>query len=369
MLRSLFTLWATAIALVSAAPSGDWNPWGGPPKCNPKNMQIRKDFEKLPPEERKDFTDAIKCLMNQPSNLDQAQYPAAINRYFDWAVTHVSKTPIAHLDGYFLTWHRMYLHLFEQDLKYICGFKGALPYWNWPSTAGRLESSLIFNGDAYSMSGNGLYVDSGPLILAPTFQLPKGSGGGCVTTGPFADMITTLNPIPIQALLLGTGVPPGAYVRNDTCLTRDLNDFVATTYTNWTEFDAAIATPDQSSFATALNGVLGGSSLGLHSGAHFTMGSPASNIFVSAQDPIWYPLHTFLDLMYVQWQNAHPELAAQLYGTMTANNAPPSANVTLDSMEPDWGYFGGSVPVSDLISTTAGPFCYDYEFDRDSYAV
>lgn len=47
---------------------------------------------------------------------------------------------------------------------------------------------------------------------------------------------------------------------------------------------------------------------------------------------------------------------------MTANNVPPSANVTLDSVEPGWGYFEGeTLLVSDLISTTAGPFCYRYD--------
>ncbi|KPI43615.1 uncharacterized protein AB675_6947 [Cyphellophora attinorum] len=366
MLRGSFLALTALLSLTSAAPAkrqwGDWQP------CNNETIRIRKDFNNLCPEERKAFTDAINCIRSQPSNLDQAKYPAAINRYFDWATVHVNRTNVAHLSGYFLTWHRMFIHLFEEDLRNICGFEGTMPYWNWPATADDLANTPIFNGDAYSMSGDGAYIpDRPPTVLAPGFSLPTGLGGGCVTTGPFAGMNYTMQPIPIQGLILGSPLPPNAFANNGSCLTRDLNPYVAQRWDNWTAFNDAIAAPNQAAFSTALNGVFGGTDLGLHSGAHFIVGNPASNIYVSAQDPIWYPLHTFLDLMYVQWQKAHPEIYDELYGTMTANNAPPSANVTLDSMEPDWGYFGDSVPVKDLISTTAGPFCYDYEFQPGPY--
>lgn len=363
MLRIYLFICSMLLSFSSAAPAKRWQ-W---PQCTSENLQIRKDFNKLPPCERKAFTDAINCLRSQPSNLDQAQYPAAINRFFDWAVTHVNRTNVAHLDGFFLTWHRYFIHLFEQDLKNVCGFQGTMPYWNWPATADDLTGSPIFNGDEYSMSGNGEYINSGPIVLAPEFSIPHGLGGGCVTTGPFAGMTYTMQPIPIQGLILGLPLPPNAFEKNESCLTRDLNPYAAQTWCNWTAFNQAVAAPDQETFYPLLNGIFGGTQLGLHSGAHFTMGAPASNIYVSAQDPIWYPLHTFLDLMYVQWQKAHPSIAYQLYGTETANNAPPSPNVTLETMEPDWGYFSESLPVSELMSTTAGPFCYEYDFEPGPY--
>ena len=87
------------------------------------------------------------------------------------------------------------------------------------------------------------------------------------------------------------------------------------------------------------------------------------SIHVSAQDPIWYPLHTMIDHVYTSWQANYPDLAYQLDGsTGTALNTPPSDVVTLDTIEPDWGYFQeASIPVRDLMSTTAGPFCYQYD--------
>lgn len=47
---------------------------------------------------------------------------------------------------------------------------------------------------------------------------------------------------------------------------------------------------------------------------------------------------------------------------MTANNVPPSDEVTLDSVLPDWGYLETRpVTVRELLSTTEGPFCYQYD--------
>lgn len=374
-MRSAVVLLVCLCTSILAAPSHDWKPthdWKSshdwkPWKCTEKNKQIRKDFGKLLPEERKAYTDAINCMREQPSQLDQEIYSGAINRFFDYATIHVNRTQRAHLSGFFLTWHRMYLHLFEQDLKNLCGYEGTLPYWNWPATADNLQNSVVFNGDEYSMSGDGEFIDSGPIQLAPTFSIPHGTGGGCIKSGPFFGMTSTLNEIPITLLIFGGELPPTAFTKNETCLTRDLNSFIAQTTTNWTQFERAVNAPTQAAFELSLNGVLGGTQLGLHSGAHFSLGAPASSIFVSAQDPIWYPLHTFLDLMYTQWQKAHPEIYDQIYGTETANNVPPSPNVTLETMEPDWGYLYESLPVKDLISTTAGPFCYDYEFEPGPY--
>lgn len=359
MLQSIF-VWASLALSAIAVPTGQWQDNCA---CTPDKVQIRRDFEKLSLHERKAFTDAINCMRDQPSSLDQQKYSAAINRFFDYAVIHTERANVAHLSGFFLTWHRYFVHLFEKDLQEKCGWKGTMPYWNWPSTAGRLDSSPIFDGSAYSMSGNGKFIDQGPYQLGPTFSLPHGSGGGCIQGGPFEGMNSTMAVIPSNLLSTGAPLPPNTFVKNETCLTRDLNNPVSAMLLNQTAYDLAIASPNQAAFSAALNGVFGGGALGLHSGAHFSVGPPFSSIFVSPQDPIWYPAHTFLDVMYSEWQKAHPEIADQLFGTMTATNTPPSANVTLDDVIPDVGYFDMYPPtVRELISTTAGPFCYEYEF-------
>lgn len=336
---------------------GKWNY-----TCNDHNMKIRKDFSTMAPAERKAYTDAIKCLRSKPSQLDQTIYPAATDRYMDYAVTHVNRTKVVHLDAFFLTWHRYFLHLFENDLAHTCGYHGSFPYWNWPATADNLTGSAVFNGDEYSMSGDGEFTNNDPIVLAPGFALPHGSGGGCIKSGPFKGWTTTMADIPITVILAGLPLPPTAFQLNETCLTRDLNTFVAKTWTNYTDLTAALTAANPSDFNDQINGVLGGTSLGLHSGAHFTVGSPGSSLFVSPMDPIWWPLHTMLDHVYTSWQMRHPDQVNVVFGTLTAANQPPSANGTLDSVEPDWGYFDHSAhTIGELLSTTSGPFCYKYD--------
>jgi tyrosinase len=365
---SLLSLGSTAPAPSSSAQRRDWDDWshsggnwGDWGKCTPEKMRTRVDFASMPPEERKAFTDAMKCIMAQPSNLDTTQFPAAINRWFDYATVHVGRTNQVHISGFFLTWHRYFNFLMEQDLRHTCGYTGRWPYWNFAATAQNIEDNPVFDGSAYSMSGNGILNDTGPIVLGPNLVIPHGTGGGCVTTGPFANMITTLGFIEPLVIASGT-LPPNAYAYNASCLTRDLNQYVSSMFTNMEQVINATHAHSQEEFELSLNGIIGGSALGIHSGAHFSIGGIMNSVHVSAQDPIWYPLHTFIDVVYTSWQKNNPEIFDQMYGTETALNIPPSPNVTLDSVLPDWGYFSkDSYTVRDLISTTGGPFCYDYD--------
>ena len=68
-----------------------------------------------------------------------------------------------------------------------------------------------------------------------------------------------------------------------------------------------------------------------------------------------------MDKVYTDWQLANPDAANDVDGTETFANVPPSAVVTANTYQPDWGYFSPSVTVGDLLNTTAGPFCYKYE--------
>ena len=333
-------------------------------ECTPDTQAVRYDFDAMAPADRKAYTDAVNCMYNQPSQLDPAQYPGAINRYMHYATIHGNRTLNVHLDGFFLTWHRMFIWLWEQDLRKTCGYQGTQPYWNWPATVGDLHGSNIFNGDEYSMSSDGYPKDQCTLIhLSPDpkgLALPHGTGGGCIMSGPFTGWNRSMNSLDISILTSGGPLPPTAFDKNITCLTRDLNPLVAQAYINSTQVATALASPDMATFDFLVNGSPIKQVLGIHSSAHFTMGDPASNVFVSAQDPIWFPLHTMLDHVYVQWQTLHPDVALTFTGTQTAVNVPPSPNVTLQTYEPDWGYLHPSLMVGELVNTTAGPFCYRY---------
>ncbi|EXJ83502.1 hypothetical protein A1O1_07125 [Capronia coronata CBS 617.96] len=372
MLPSLLSVVAaTALvssSVVSAAPQGFRHArsadgsGGYGQACTLETIKTRVDFNSMAPADRKAYTDAIKCLMGKPSQLDSTQYPAAINRYMDYAVIHVNRTQYVHLDAFFLTWHRYFLWLYETDLQQSCGYTGAFPYWDFAATAADPHAFPIFDGSDYSMSGDGLYNNSGPIQLGASLTIPHGTGGGCVTTGPFANLIAPIKFIDAAQLATGT-LPADAFAYNEICLQRDLNAYVSQTYTNQAQLTAAAHADNATHLEFLLNGVIGSSSLGIHSGAHFSVGGQMNSIHVSAQDPVWYPLHTMIDKVYTSWQANYPERASQLDGsTGTALNTPPSDVVTLDTIEPDWGYFQLSpIQVRELISTTAGPFCYQYD--------
>lgn len=163
-------------------------------------------------------------------------------------------------------------------------------------------------------------------------------------------------------LISGQSLPNTTFNYNASCLIRDLNSYVAQTYTNYGLVTQAAHSSNASALESNLNGIIGGSTLGVHSAGHFTVGGLMDSIHVSVQDPVWWMLHANIDRIYTSWQQLNPAVASQLYGTETANNAPPSANVTLDTIEPDWGYFDSSkISVGDLVSTMSGPFCYTYD--------
>ena len=73
---------------------------------------------------------------------------------------------------------------YETALRTECDYKGYQPYWNWAKYAD-LTTSPIFNGDEWSLGGNGKAVSHRGTQLG-MINLPAGPGGGCVETGPLA---------------------------------------------------------------------------------------------------------------------------------------------------------------------------------------
>jgi tyrosinase len=104
-----------------------------------------------------------------------------------------------------------------------------------------LESYPVFDGSDTSLSGNGAVVpNEGNVVLGggglPNFDLPPGTGGGCVTSGPFVNMTVNLGPI---GLALTDGTTIGAIVTggdqfayNPRCLKRDLTTVINRRFAN-----------------------------------------------------------------------------------------------------------------------------------------
>jgi tyrosinase len=142
----------------------------------------------------------------------------------------MQQTETIHFTGNFLTWHRWFLYSYEQALRQECGYKGYAPYWDWLKWADAPEKSPIFNGDAYSLGGNGKYIPHNGTILLPPpgvpgdpIPLPAGYGSGCVETGPFIDFKVNLGPIALPASIPAAN--PFAY--NPRCMKRDVGPGLA----------------------------------------------------------------------------------------------------------------------------------------------
>ncbi len=75
-------------------------------------------------------------------------------------------------------------------------------YWDWPRYQDAPQDSPIFNGDPYSMGGNGVLIPGheGPILNPPPgtnaipVQFPPGVGGGYVVTGPLCQHDGQLGP-------------------------------------------------------------------------------------------------------------------------------------------------------------------------------
>ncbi|OGE52951.1 hypothetical protein PENARI_c009G07897 [Penicillium arizonense] len=73
----------------------------------------------------------------------------------------------------------------------------ASSYWDWGADADAMEKSPVFDGSDTSLSGNGASIPNQLDIKVPLGNytptvLPPGTGGGCVTSGPFASYIVNM---------------------------------------------------------------------------------------------------------------------------------------------------------------------------------
>ncbi|KAF1975455.1 Di-copper centre-containing protein [Bimuria novae-zelandiae CBS 107.79] len=340
--------------------------------CSLWNVSVRREWSALSKKERKAYTDAVLCLQSKPARTPSSLIPGAKSRFDDFVGTHINQTNNIHYTGTFLTWHRYFTWSYEQALRNECGYTGVQPYWDWAlSSLVGLENTSMLDGSDYSMSGNGENVEKvGDIQLGgspglPALILPTGTGGGCVTSGPFKNMKVNLGPAGL-ALPGGTTVANGDGLGyNPRCLKRDLTDVIIRKYSNATAIANTILKPkDVYDFQMTMQGVPGSGNIGIHGGGHYAMGGdPGRDVNTSPAEPLFYLHHAMIDRVWWIWQlldKSERTGAEGISGTGTFLNNPPSANTTLDTVI-DLGYAAGPpMTVRDLMSTTDGPFCYTY---------
>ncbi|KAG7071303.1 tyrosinase [Colletotrichum scovillei] len=313
--------------------------------CSLGNIKIRKEWGSLQRQEKLDYIKAVQCLQSKPALTPSDIVPGAKSRFDDFVATHINQTFTIHYTGTFLSWHRRFTWLYEEALREECGYKGTQPYWDWAKTAvNGVDSSPIFDGTETSMSGNGEFIpDQEDIILtnpdgSEAARLPTGTGGGCITSGPFKNM------------------------------SRDLTTAINRRYSNASAILHNILVPQNvGKFQVEMQGdpESGTMGMGIHGGGHFTLGGdPGRDFFVSPGDPAFYLHHAQIDRVWWMWQmlspNARQFADDAVMGTNTFLNSPPSANTTLDEVL-EYGYAAGPpIKIRDTMSTLAGPYCYIY---------
>jgi len=277
-------------------------------------------------------------------------------------------TPNVHGTANFLHWHRYYVWAYEFALRNECGYKGYQPYWNWGKYADP-TTSPIFNGDAHSMGGNGDYVKhvGQPLGMA-SVNVPAGKGGGCVTTGPFGNLTVNLGPKALSldpALKVPNNPRSDGYGYNPRCLRRDVNNYFTSQYLRPVDIANHLqSTSDIDTFQTSLQTDTT-KAFSLHTGGHYSIwGDPGGDFYVSPAEPTFWLHHGQVDRHWWIWQNQDPANRVQQYkgGTVMMVPSSPAGHITdvqiLSVVAP--GTFGGQVS-KNLVSATAGPFCYIYQ--------
>ncbi|KAL3425732.1 tyrosinase central domain containing protein [Phlyctema vagabunda] len=343
---------------------------GVEPTCTARNLVFRREYGSLSEAERLQYVNAVKCLQSLPPNTPASVAAGAKSRFDDFVVTHIQQTLTIHYSGNFLAWHRWFVHVYETALREECGYKGYQPYWDWPKYASAPQDSPIFNGDPYSLGGNGEFVPhNGSVIVPPegvtggNIQLAPGVGGGFVTTGPFGNMTVNLGPV---GGLEGTGAgPDGGLGYNPRGLKRDVGPALNTRYANYTTVLNLLLKPTIKEYRILLEGVPYTVEIGPHGGIHYTInGDPGGDLFTSPGDPAFWVHHGMIDRMWTFWQALDPKnrrnaLDAGPYGHITWANEPESALTQLSEVI-DMGYAGPSTTIGNVMSTTSGPFCYFY---------
>ncbi|KAL2862820.1 tyrosinase family protein [Aspergillus lucknowensis] len=330
--------------------------------CTPLNAAIRREWGALSKRERKEYIDAVQCLIDKPSQIDPSFAPGARSRFDDFVAVHINQTMFIHGTGNFLTWHRYYTWAYEQALRSECGYKGYQPYWSWGKYADDPLNSPIFDGSEYSMSGDGSYIPHEGPEAGTGIILKPGHGGGCVTSGPFKDFTVNLGPLAVTLHIPGLKPQNGTGLEyNPRCLRRDINVDSA----SWTTVDHVVDLienyTDIVAFQNRMQGDFATGYLGIHGGGHYTIsGDPAGDFFASPGDPAFYLHHAAIDRVFWTWQNLDPDDRTLVVGGSTVLSGDADApDATLDDMQ----YFNVLAPdrtIRELLDTTGGPFCYVY---------
>ncbi|PLB41698.1 tyrosinase family protein [Aspergillus candidus] len=329
-------------------------------QCSPETTGFRKDWRALTAHERTEYIEAVWCLRRQPAHLPNDKYPGVRDRLDDFVATHVNYTSAIHSNALLLPWHRHFTYLWETALREECGYTGYVPYWNWPATTNLTEDPL-FDGSPTSLSGNGAHdPNEKPRCDPPYGCEPPGTGGGCVTSGPFKDFEIHLGPFNNSHAGPHATLPTSAWHYNPRCLKRSFNQPILDRTNNEAAMQRLLDAPDINCFLDIMD-PSDKSHVGSHGAGHRTIGKDMTDVYSSPQDPSFMLHHAMIDRMWTLWQERDIEVRRDaLNGTAVMYNPAWAPLVTLDHVL-DFGCLDRPRTVREAMDTRRHDYCYSYQ--------
>lgn len=318
----------------------------------------RKEWRRLTIQEREEYLAAVKCLMTLPSKTkDTYTGPGKpVNRFDDFAATHVMANEQIHGNAPFFPWHRYFLHLYETALITECGYTGSHPWWDYTLDAVDEETfrnSPVFDGTAAGFGGDGEFVDR---MNPNTLWKFNHTGGGCVKDGAFKDM--TVNVASANT--------------NLTCLTRDFVPEIAVLSLSKAKYDNIISQTsynDINKLSNDLNMVSPFKDQSPHMGGHLAIGGNIGQFAElssggGASDPLFHLFHGSIDRLWAEWQAADEATRLHEYiGPKNFQGVPLGSQPGIPSYKNDTLDFFGlapSIQIGSVLNTQANGFCYKY---------
>ncbi|KAK9375192.1 uncharacterized protein V1513DRAFT_431073 [Lipomyces chichibuensis] len=349
--------------------------------CDCSNPVVRKEWRALSNSEKLAYIDAVKCLQFQPSQLGHV-YDGARCRFDDFQATHINNTDYIHWVGFFQPLSGG-IALSCLNMSQICGAYAAMRgpnlksdlnrksffndawhrYWDWTldvNTEADFPKSPVFD-PVYGFGGNGAYINT-TLWANISQHVPGKTGGGCISTGPFANMSVNMGP----------GANSFSY--NPRCLTRDFSPWFATRTLNASVVASALRAPDFYEFDRRVEGGVTIDTGTYHSGGHKGVGGDTGEItdlYSSPGEPVFYLHHANIDRLWDLWQRLDwPSRKYDISGPDTAYAYPfnfygdkPYRNITLDYQMDFQGLLSTDsqiVAIDDVMDIQGGRLCYTY---------
>lgn len=344
--------------------------------CTLENAVVRREWSDLSETQRQEYVAAVTCLMKLPPKSDPETFPGALSRYDDFVAYHMTHAMQLHDNLHLFGAHKYYVWLFEEALRNECGYTGYQPYMNYDRYSEDPLNSPLLNGNASSLGGNGEPEPDYKGVAQPGRTpniIASGGGGGCVTEGPFSDMVVSLGP---TAMSTGVNVPKNPRAdgtgSNPRCLRRDVNRNAAMGAKADRAYSLLTDNDEMDGFYNQLLGTPPPKDdpypWGIHTAGHYIAAvDPGGDPFTSPGDPLFYFHHTALDRLWWIWQmqDAENRLYAVPSGGMPMKMKNRQEEDPEDPMDTDvdMEWLGPSIKLRethDQLGGYNGAFCYIY---------